>query len=167
MVILFKTARRTTSLPRQNKVAEGRMRGLSGMKMHSFTRGFAIAMALTILSPAQAQAADQTTEVKFKSGANSATIKGSLKGYDTNNYILGANAGQLLKVSLKASNDSCYFNVDAPTGDEAMFNGSMAVGDFSGTLNADGNYKAMVYLMRNAARRSETCRYTITFEIDN
>jgi hypothetical protein len=135
--------------------------------MHYSIKTSAIAMALAILALTPARAADKTTEVKFKPGASSATVKGSLKGYDTNSYTLGANAGQVLKVSLKASNGSCYFNVDAPTGDEALFNGAMTVGDFSGTLTVDGDYKAMVYLMRNAARRNETCRYTITFEIDN
>ncbi|MBL0370933.1 hypothetical protein JJB09_02730 [Rhizobium sp. KVB221] len=134
--------------------------------MKYICRTLFIAATLAALPFAPTQAADKTTVVKFKPQTTSATIKGNLKGYDTNNYMLGANAGQVLKVVLKASNSSCYFNIQGPDSEEAQFNGSMTMGDFSGTLTVDGNYKAMVYLMRNAARRNEICKYTITFEID-
>ena len=131
-----------------------------------FRRLTTAVVAGILMTSSLAMAADQTTEVKFKPGATSATLKGSLKGYDTNSYLLGATAGQVLKVTLNPANRSCYVNVDAPDADEALFNGSIAGDDYSGTLTVDGDYKAMVYLMRNAARRNETCRYSITFEID-
>ena len=54
----------------------------------------------------------------------------------------------------------------APAGsDEAIHIGSSAGNEFGGTLGASGEYRAQVYLMRNAARRNETCNYSITFEI--
>ena len=127
-----------------------------------------LAATLSAGALAPALAADTTATVIVKPGTSSAAINGSLKGYDTHYYVLGANAGQQIKVTLRASNGSCYFNFDAPTGDAALFNGSVSIdGAFAGTLPQTGDYKAMVYLMRNAARRNEICRYTISFAIDN
>lgn len=123
------------------------------------------AAALSFVSVAATHAAEKTEVVKFRPGATSTTISGSVKGYDMRTYVLGAGAGQTLSITFKPSNTSCYYNVDAPAGDEALFNGSMNSDDFSGVLPADGEYRIKTYLMRNAARRNETCRFVITFEI--
>ena len=52
-----------------------------------------------------------------------------------------------------------------PGAEEALFNGSVEWDRYSGALPASGDYTAGVYLMRNAARRDETCRFEITFSI--
>ena len=104
--------------------------------------------------------------MRFKPGHTSATFNGSVTGYDMNTYILGANAGQTLSIAFTASNNSCYYNVDAPTADEALFNGSTdGRGGFTGVLPADGKYQIKAYLMRNAARRQETCKFSFSIEI--
>jgi hypothetical protein len=111
-------------------------------------------------------AADKTQAVKFKSGSNSATLSGSIKGNDGIRYTLGARAGQVMSVVFKPGNASCYFNVLPPGSEtEAIFIGSTEGNAFGGTLSADGKYTVQVYLMRNAARRGETCKYSITFKI--
>jgi hypothetical protein len=46
-----------------------------------------------------------------------------------------------------------------------MFIGSTSGNEFAGNLPATGNYVVEVYMMRSAARRNETCRYSVTFEI--
>ena len=68
-----------------------------------------------------------------------------------------------MTVSLKTSNASNYFNVLPPgsTG-EAIFIGSSGGNRWQGVLAADGEYKIRVYLMRNAARRNETAKYSLT-----
>lgn len=43
--------------------------------------------------------------------------------------------------------------------------GSTSGNEFGKTLALDGAYKAQVYLMRSAARRGETCRYSLSIEI--
>lgn len=110
-------------------------------------------------------AADKTQAVKFKPGASSATISGSIKGYDGVRYTLGARADQVMSVRLKPSKSSCYFNVLPPDSDEAIFIGSTSGNEFSGTLGVSGDYVIQVYLMRNAARRNETCKYSLTIGI--
>ena len=61
-----------------------------------------------------------------------------------------------------------------PGAEEALFNGSVEWDRYSGALPASGDYTAgmplwqdrlFIYLMRNAARRDETCRFEITFSI--
>jgi hypothetical protein len=124
-----------------------------------------MAAAFILLHPLAATAAERTEAVRFKAGTTSATIKGSIKGDNYVNYSLEASAGQVMSILFSPSNASCYFNVLPPGSDEAIHIGSSAGNEFGGTLDASGKYRAQVYLMRNAARRNETCNYSITFEI--
>jgi hypothetical protein len=120
---------------------------------------------LLIVAPAGGQNIHRE-DVKFKAGESSATIKGSIKGDQTVDYILGAKAGQKMTVTLKSGHASCYFNVTAPGQDAALFIGSTSGSQYEGVLPADGEYTVRLYLMRSAARRSEKASYTITFMVD-
>jgi hypothetical protein len=113
----------------------------------------------------QAIAADRNETVRFAAGASSASLSGSLTGYDSVNYRLGPSAGQTMQVLLSPSHASCYFNVLPPGSDRAIFIGSTTGNEFAARLRQDGNYTVQVYQMRNAARRGTTCRYDISFEI--
>lgn len=127
----------------------------------------AVAVALTscLFASTSLSAADKTEEVHFKKGGTSATLSGSLKGDNGVVYKLKANAGQVMSILFAPKNASCYFNLIPPGSDEAIHIGSTSGNEFAGTLGVGGEYKAQVYLMRNAARRNETCDYSITFEI--
>jgi hypothetical protein len=128
---------------------------------------FAMACALFAAS-AWVFAADtiEARPVHFAKGASSATLKGTLKGDKTIDYKLGAKAGQIMSVTLKTSNGANYFNVLPPgSNDVAVFVGSTGGNEWSGQLAADGEYTIRVYLMRSAARRNETARYTLTIGI--
>jgi hypothetical protein len=119
------------------------------------------------LASAPAWAADgiRETAVQFAKGKSAATLKGEVKGDESVDYRLGAAAGQTMTVTLKPSNRSTYFNVMAPGEDSAIFIGSSEGSRFSGKLAKSGDYVVRVYLMRNAARRNETSRYSIEFKI--
>jgi hypothetical protein len=127
----------------------------------------AVLLALVLGNPPIASAGDIKTEaVHFAKGASSATLKGSIKGYQTVDYKLGAKAGQTMKVQLKTSNSASYFNVLPPgSNDVAIFIGSTSGNEWTGSLPADGEYTVRVYLMRSAARRNETASYTLTVGI--
>lgn len=110
----------------------------------------------------------RTVKVRFKAGANSATIEERIRGRETVDYVLGAKAGQYMNVSMTSDNEANYFNILAPgETDVAFFNSSNSGDQFEGTLPADGDYKIRVYLMRNAARRNETARYRLEMIITN
>lgn len=126
----------------------------------------ALALALTFASAAPLMAASQSRAVQFAKGASSATIKGTVKGYDTMDYRLRANAGQTMSVTMKASNDGAYFNVLPPgSKDVAIHIGSTNGNDWTGTLDQGGEYTIRVYLMRNEARRGVKANYTLNVGI--
>lgn len=109
----------------------------------------------------------RTERVHFHKGANSATVEGRIKGYETVDYVLGARKGQSMNVSMATKNGANYFNIIAPgKGDEAMFVGSSSGNQFEGTLPASGDYKVRVYLMRSAARRGESAKYRLEMIVE-
>ena len=101
----------------------------------------------------------------FKPGAFSALKTSSIKGYDGVEYHLDARAGQVMQVLFSPSNRFCFFNAKAPGADGLAFDGTMSGNEFSSNLSATGTYVFQVFLMRNAARRGETCKFTISFEV--
>ena len=116
-------------------------------------------------SPTPVKAADREEQVRFASGATSAQRTDTIRGYDGIDYVLGAEAGQTMSVNFNPDNPSCYFNITPPGSRTAIFNGSITGNQFAQELPSTGEYTVQVYLMRNAARRNETCTYDISFEI--
>ena len=125
----------------------------------------ALIAALLCFTALPALAQERTETVKFAPGASSKTISGKIKGYDGVSYILGANAGQVMQVLFKPGNRSCYMNVYRPGEDAAVFRAQG--NEYSANLEKSGDYRVQVFLMRNAARRNETCAYKISFEISS
>lgn len=127
----------------------------------------AAAVAAVAAIPAVAQTPIKNERVQFPRGASSATVRGTIRGYETVDYIVGAKAGQSMSVSLKTTSKSAYFNVLPPRSQEAVFNGSIAGGQFDGRLQYSGDYRVRVYLMRNAARRGERAIYNLTVAVNS
>jgi hypothetical protein len=123
-----------------------------------------IALFAAFATPiARAADAIESRPIVFAKGASAATIKDSIRGDQTIDYQLEARAGQRMNVSLRTSNGANYFNVLPPgSSDLAIFIGSSGGNEWSGQLGADGLYTVRVYLMRSAARRHESARYTLT-----
>src|SRR5512139_3922174 len=128
-----------------------------------------LAVALVCLAVlggvALAQSPIRKEPVHFETGESSATIKGTIKGDETVDYVLGAQKGQSMVVTLEASNRFAYFNVLPPGSEEALFVGSASGNRYEDTLPASGEYTVRLYLMRNAARRDETATYTLSLGI--
>ena len=130
-------------------------------------RSAAAALALLLAGhPPLAAQAPEKRPVQFPKGGSGVTLTGTIKGSQTIDYTLRAQAGQVMAVSFKPSNASAYFNVMAPgsTG-EAIFIGSTSGNEYSGDLAASGEYTIRVYLMRNAARRNETANYQLDVRV--
>ena len=100
-------------------------------------------------------------EVQFEKGASDTTIAGKIVGYQIVDYQLRASRGQTLGVNFRPSNLSAHFNILSYTSEVAMFVGSISGNSFEGEIPADGVYSIRIYLMGNAARRSETVNYTL------
>jgi Bacterial SH3 domain len=137
------------------------------------TLGAAIALATVAASATTAQ--DIRTEpVHFAAGRSSARISGSIAGYESVSYVLGAEAGQTMTVALDASNGATYFNVYAPgsgPGDQALASSGLTgpavpeLNRFAAELPASGEYTISVYMMRAAARRDERSDYTLDIAV--
>ena len=126
---------------------------------------FAVLYASTLL-PAASAAAQQQTNVVFPHDRPTVTLTGQIKGNADHDYLVNARAGQLLTVDFKPTNASAYVNVIAPgSNGEAMFVGSSSGNHFAAPVPADGSYRVLVYLMRNAARRNEVARYTLRIDL--
>jgi hypothetical protein len=132
------------------------------MKIIVAATAVAITFAQALAGTATADTGIRQEKVQFAKGAASAVINGQIKGDTTVDYVVRAAAGQTLSVKLQKSNPQNYFNVMPPgsTG-SAMFVGDSGE-DYSGVLPTDGDYVVRVYLMRPAARRGESSKYTLT-----
>lgn len=117
------------------------------------------------LAPAGAQTT-QKVDVRFAAGASSASYSGVLAGDGAVQYRLGARAGQVMSVRLRAANASASFNVTAPGADSALFRGAVSGSDFTGVLPVAGTYLVDVFLVRAAARRNERAPFTIDIRIE-
>lgn len=94
-----------------------------------------------------------------------ARLKGVIKGDTTRDYMIDAQKGQSLKVTLKTSNRSSYFNITKANANEAIFVGSISGNDAEIEIPDDGTYIVRVYLMRNAARRNEKANYSLDLKM--
>ena len=103
--------------------------------------------------------------IRFERGASSATVEGTITGYQTVDYVLGARGGQTMDVSFETDHLASYFNVLPPDSETALFVGSTGGTTWSGLLPDDGDYRIRVYLMRSAARRDESAVYTLSVSI--
>jgi hypothetical protein len=125
----------------------------------------ACGIAFAVLAASVAVAAPRTERVAFAKGSSSKVIKGTIKGNDYVDYVIGARGGQLLTVNLTSNRGSNYFNVMAKGNDAAYFVGSTAGYSFRGPVPATGDQVIRVYLMRNDARRGVVANYTLKISI--
>jgi len=127
---------------------------------------FLLVLLLCSASFASAKGASRQERLSFAAGETSTKVSGKIRGYQFVDYQLPVKSGQSIEVTFTPSNLSAYFNVLPPgSNDEAIFIGSTSGNRFAGRLSADGIYTFRVYLMRNAARRNETARYSITVSL--
>lgn len=138
--------------------------------VYSKLRACAIATSILLIVPsvtlipptAIAQSDIRTQRVQFKPGSTSATVQGSIKGYQIVDYILNVKQGQTMNVSMATDNGANYFNIMEPGQTQvAIFNGSTNGNQFEGALKKSGDYRIRVYMMRSAARRNEVANYRL------
>lgn len=127
-------------------------------------RKLATLLLIALLS-ASAFAADKVTTVpvKFAHGATGTTVSGTVQGYDTVDYTLGAKAGQTISLKLSGSTNA-YFNLFAPGAQESLSLESDGQ-SFTGKLPATGTYRIQVYQPRAQARRNQVAKYTLRVDI--
>jgi hypothetical protein len=132
-----------------------------------------ILAALVAFAPlAQPVLSQDQARVAFEAGNDNAAINGTIVGDGYIDYLLGAQAGQTMAVSLIPGESngigSVYFNILPPgsTG-EAIYNGSIDGLDATGiVLPADGDYAIRVYQLGDDADSGKTTAFMISVGID-
>lgn len=123
----------------------------------------AMSLLFTISACAAVTVTITSKRIILPEGNASITVQGSVTGYAVTDYLVRAETGQTMTVALKSSNSANYFNVLPPgSNDIAVFTGSVGGNRWTGMLNNGGDYKLRIYLMRSAARRNETGKYTLS-----
>lgn len=118
------------------------------------------AMALALATASLAQTARQET-VAAAAAAAGTVIRGRIRGDESVDYLIAAEAGQRLSVDVSTTNDSLYFNILPQGSDEALFIGSTLGNVADIPVPSAGTYIVRVYLMRNAARRDEGADFAL------
>ena len=88
-------------------------------------------------------------------------FSGKITGYQTAEHWFSVRKGESISIRMKANNPNTYFNVWAPKGNEAVFNGSFQGEKFDGIATKTGKYRVQVYFMRAHARRHATTNYSL------
>lgn len=147
-------ARAVAANPRWCKVASGKVSG--------WLEGHRLAESGCTAAPLPDQ---RIVYVDPAAAGAGLVLEGSIRGRDFIDYALVVGAGQQLVVSLSASHSQTYFNILPPTGEAALFVGSLSGANFSRQLPQAGRYTARVYLMRAAARRQVQGQYRLSLQL--
>jgi hypothetical protein len=118
--------------------------------------------ALGLLAPANQVAAQARARVRFARGASSATFRGRINGYRYVDYIVGARAGQTLRLKLQTTG-SAEIVVFTPS-DENIDGGDGL--EYTGEIQYTGDYKIRVLQPRAFARRNNASNYTLRISIE-
>ncbi|MBN8506511.1 MAG: hypothetical protein J0L58_18760 [Burkholderiales bacterium] len=120
-------------------------------------------LTFSIAAPVLSQA---HTVVYFDSGNDNAFLRSSITGNEYHDYILNAQAGQKMGVSL-ITEGTAYFNILPPgSSGEAIYNSSISGNDATGiSLPQNGNYTIRVYLMGNDKDSNQTVPFSLSASI--
>lgn len=127
-----------------------------------------------IAGSASASEGIRVKSLHFPPGKTGMTLRDRIVGRESISYMIGAEAGQTMAVSLKSTNAATYFNIYEPgrgPGDQALAAGDLTgpmmpdINRFKGKLPASGAYTISVYLYRSAARRNERSNFTLDISV--
>jgi len=101
-----------------------------------------------------------TQRISFAPGASSATVSGSVQGYQTRDYVLNARRNQRMAVNLRSNSSFMQFSVISPQG-QTLYVGT----NWTGVLPTSGDYLLRVGLVRAEARRNGAGGFKLTVGI--
>jgi hypothetical protein len=116
--------------------------------MRPVTFRLLVAVAGVLAATASVAQDMRMEQVQFAPGTSGATLKGTLVGDESVGYMIDAEAGQTMTVTLEASNGATYFNVYGPgtgPGDQAIANSGVTtpeINRFEDTLETTGRTRS-------------------------
>lgn len=128
-----------------------------------------LALLSTAASAAAQDAAAAPTgqRVEIPSGQPPLVKKGTVVGRTDVAFLASLKKGQTLVVDLQSPSTSIYFNVLPAGTPEALYASDRGDTGNKATvaIPADGDYRIVVYLFRNAARRGAKAPFTLTLSL--
>lgn len=121
-----------------------------------------IVLAAWLAMPAAAEAASR---IRFAPGAESATLRGRIIGYEVRDYVVSARAGQVMTVTMASDNRAASFNILPAGSREAIFIGAVGGNTFTTRLARSGDTVISVGMARSAARRNEAANFRLSVRI--
>jgi len=120
-------------------------------------------LAILLETAAVTASQNKPQRVRFEKGRSSATIHGHVAGFDTQDYVIAARAGQQMDIRITASNASTYFVLYSINDRATDMN---ETDHYSLETTESGDYVIRVFMMRSAARRKgATYNYSLTISI--
>ena len=158
----------TATEPKRNCVSyayeqrNGRLQGL----ISSSGTGTTAPAAATGAAP-QTSAASTAGRLTLAPGQPPTVQKGTVAGRGDVTYTVPGRKGQTLVVDLQTASTSLYFNVLPAGSEEGIYMSDRGeTGNKAAiVLPADGDYRIMVYLFRNEARRGTKAAFTISLSL--
>lgn len=119
----------------------------------------------SVAPPVATQRSPETGErLSLMPGQPPVARSGTVVGDASVTYVVPGRKGQTLVLALKSASTSVYFNV-LPIGDPtAIYASATEASGNTGSVvfPADGDYRVVVYLFRNAARRGAKAAFTLS-----
>jgi len=122
-----------------------------------------LAGSILLASPFPAWAQSKLERVKFQRGRSSTVVRGTILGFDTRDYLIGAKAGQVMTLRLSSTNPYTNFVIYSINERPTDMNETT---EWSEKLSESGDYLIRVLMMRAGARRKgATANYTLNVSI--
>ena len=132
-------------------------------------RSVLVALAALSLAPASlhAQPGPPTAPLRVIAGTNGATANGQLKGPAdvARDYVVSADAGSTMTVSLRTSSAGTYFSVIDRYGSTIYTNQGDQRTSWSGQLIDAADYRIRVFLDDESARQARGASYTLNVSL--
>lgn len=120
-----------------------------------------LSLTLAALLALAGPAAAHDPRVRFAPGAFDTVVAGHLADELAVTYLLSAEAGQVMTVTLQGTGGEAVFHVVPPGAAEAMPGGTKEGHAFSAVLPKAGDYRIIVQLTRDAILQGDTVDYTL------
>ncbi|MEP7292158.1 MAG: hypothetical protein ABI835_10255 [Chloroflexota bacterium] len=104
---------------------------------------------------------ETTQRINFVPGGTSATINGRIDGFEFDNYLLNARAGQYMQAWVTSPANDAYLTVVSPLG-SPLARAQAGAQSFSGTLPENGDYQITVSSPSGTAHSNYTLYVAVT-----
>src|ERR1700753_651826 len=110
-----------------------------------------VAILVAVAACSFSASAQARTRGRFAANTHEGTVRGTVSGYTYHDYVVGARAGQHIKLKVTGSAQSTVFSLLGAS--DAAVDGAVEADNYDGVLPDTRDYVVRVMMMRSQARR--------------